>query len=75
MILDSDSKKLDNQFLDIDISIKNKDTNIDKKSLIIITSYYTSDILKYLKKNNIFKNIMIIHPDVKLKKITWSIKN
>ena len=70
MILDSDSKKLDNQFLDIDISIKNKDTNIDKKSLIIITSYYTSDILKYLKKNNICKNIMIIHPDVKLKKIT-----
>lgn len=68
-ILDSDSKKLGNQFLDIDISIKNKEVNIDKKSLLIITSYYTSDILRNLKRNKIFKNIMTIHPDVKLKKI------
>ena len=68
-ILDSDSKKVGNQFLDLDISVQNNQQFFGKNSLIIITSYYTNDILKLIIKKKLSENIMTIHPNVKLKKI------
>ena len=67
-IIDSDKTKINKEFLDINIKIDSVD-NLKKykNKLIIITSYYTKDIIKIIK-NNLNTNILAIHPEVKLHK-------
>ena len=69
-IVDSDQKKINKEFLDIDVSIKsNKNFDEFKDNLLVITSYYTKDIIRFLKKNKVTTNILAIHPEVMLYKI------
>ncbi len=66
-IVDSDQKKANKEFLDIDVKVSSS-KNFDeyKNNLLIITSYYTRDIIKFLKKNKLSINILAIHPKVML---------
>ncbi len=68
-ILDSDKNKINKEFLHIDKKIQRNDINLNSDNLAIITSYYADDILKLIKKKNISKNIMLIHPEIKLKRL------
>ena len=68
-IVDSDQKKVNKEFLDIDLKVSpSKNFNEYKNNLLIITSYYTRDIIKFLKKNKLSINILAIHPKVMLYK-------
>lgn len=68
-ILDSDTNKTNKEFLDIDIKVQSGSTKLVHNNLVIITSYYTKDILNLLVKRKMTRNVMIIHPEVKLKRI------
>ena len=68
-ILDSDKNKINKEFLHIDKKIQRNNINLNSDNLAIITSYYADDILKLIKKKNISKNIMLIHPEIKLKRL------
>ena len=68
-ILDSDKNKINKEFLHIDKKIQRNNVNLHRDNLAIITSYYFDDIFKIIKKNKISKNIMLIHPKIKLKRL------
>ena len=64
-IIDSDSKKAGKEFIDIDVEVQKKDVKYDENYLMIITSYYSKEILKYISKNKIVEKVATIHPDVR----------
>ena len=68
-ILDSDKNKINKEFLHIDKKIQRNNVNLHRDNLAIITSYYFDDIFKIIKKKKISKNIMLIHPKIKLKRL------
>ena len=53
----------------LDKKIQRNSISLNSDNLAIITSYYADDILKLIKKKNISKNIMLIHPEIKLKRL------
>ncbi len=69
-IVDSDNKKESMEFLHNSIKIFSKSKlNFDHPDLIIITSYYSEDILKIIKKNKYKVDVLKIFPRPQLIRI------
>ena len=66
-IVDSDNKKENMEFLHNSIKIFSKSKlNFDHPDLIIITSYYSEDILKIIKRNKYKVDVLKIFPSPQL---------